>query len=194
MHVGAKVYWLKRPRSLKIGKVGESRRGEYGRIRHARGYVMLGKLLDLWPSLGVGMLGGVLSWFATEWVAKPIAAFRVLRGSVIEELHFFANGYEGSPPNVREEASRRIRRVSSEAHKLNVNSTIPLRCYLWWRRADLGLASEGLVGFSNCLPEHRDGSLALMRDRIERGMGLPRSLTDKLVRVIEQRVARQKSE
>jgi hypothetical protein len=97
-------------------------------------------------------------------------------------------------PNVREEASRRIRRLGCEAHKLDVNKTIPLRCYLWWRRADLGRASEGLVGFSNCLPEHRDGSLALMRDRIERGMGLPRSLTDKLIRVIEQRVARQKSE
>jgi hypothetical protein len=155
---------------------------------------MLRKLLDLWPSLGVGMLGGVLSWFATDWVTKPIAAFRTLRESVIEELHFFANVYEGSPPHIREEASRRIRRLGSEAHKLNESSTLPLRWYLWWRRADLGLASEGLVGFSNCLPEHRDGSLALMRDRIERGMGLPRSLTDELIRVIEQRVARQKIE
>ena len=155
---------------------------------------MLGKLFDLLPSLGVGMLGGVLSWFATDWVTKPIAAFRTLRESVIEELHFFANVYDGSPPHIREEASRHIRRLGSEAHKLNESSTFPLRWYLWWRRADLGLASEGLVGFSNCLPEHRDGSLALMRDRIERGMGLPRSLTDKLIWVIEQRVARQKIE
>ena len=158
------------------------------------GCVMLAKLVDLLPSLGVGMLGGVLSWFATEWVTKPIAAFRTLRGSVIEELHFFANVYEGSPPDVREEASKRIRRLGSEAHKLDESSTIPLRWYLWWRRADLGLASEGLVGFSNCLPTPRDGSLALMRDRVERGMGLARSLSDKLIRVIEQRVARQKIE
>jgi hypothetical protein len=151
---------------------------------------MLAKLFDLLPSLGVGMLGGVLSWFATEWVTKPIAAFRTLRGSVVEELHFFANVYDGSPPDVREEASRRIRRLGSEAHKLDVNRTIPSRCYLWYRGVDLGLASEGLVGFSNCLPTPRDGSLALMRDRVERGMGMPRSLSDKLVQVIERRVRR----
>jgi hypothetical protein len=36
---------------------------------------------------------GDLSWFATEWVTKPIALFRTLRGPVIEELHFFANVY-----------------------------------------------------------------------------------------------------
>ena len=87
---------------------------------------MLGKLFDLLPSLGVGMLGGVLSWFATDWVTKPIAAFRTLRESVIEELHFFANVYDGSPPHIREEASRHIRRLGSEAHKLNESSNFSI--------------------------------------------------------------------
>ena len=92
----------------------------------------------------------------------------------------------------RHQASEGVRPpVSSSLDKRSPAAGVDFSLH---RRADIDLASEGLVGFSNCLPEHRDGSLALMRDRIERGMGLPRSLTDKLIRVIEQRVARQKIE
>ena len=92
----------------------------------------------------------------------------------------------------RHQASEGVRPpVSSSLDKRSPAAGVDFSLH---RRADIDLASEGLVGFSNCLPEHRDGPLALMRDRIERGMGLPRSLTDKLIRVIEQRVARQKSE
>jgi hypothetical protein len=83
---------------------------------------VLGKLIDLWPSLGAGVVGGFLSWFLTwlcsllagEWVEKPVAEFRRLRSSIVEELHFYANVHEEPPTDVREAAKERIRRLSSE--------------------------------------------------------------------------------
>jgi len=150
---------------------------------------MLEEFIELWLVLGLGMIGGILSWLAIEWVGRPIAAFLALRGSVIEELHFYANVDAGSPPKIREEARNRLRRLSREIYELDEDSTMPLHLYFSWRRTDLRLASEGLIGLSNCLPAQRDGSMALMRDMVERGMRLRRTYSDKDIRDIRARLA-----
>jgi hypothetical protein len=147
------------------------------------------EFIELWLSLGLGMIGGVLAWLAIEWVGKPIAAFLALRGSVIEELHFYATVDEESPPEIREEARNRLRRLSRKMYELNEDSNMSLHLYFSWRQTDFRLAAEGLVGASNCLPAQRDGSMALMQDMVERGMGLRRTHSDRDIRDIRARLA-----
>jgi hypothetical protein len=150
---------------------------------------MPGEFIELSLSLGSGMIGGILAWLVIEWVGKPIAVFLALRRSVIEELHFYANVEEESPLEIREEARHRLRRLSREMYKLDQDSSLPLSLYFSWRQADLRLASEGLVAVSKCLPAQRDGSMALMRDMVERGMGLGRTYSDEHIRTIRARLA-----
>ena len=82
-------------------------------------------------SLGSGMIGGIVAWLVIEWVGKPIASFLALRRSVIEELHFYANVEEESPPEIREEARHRLRQrnryaAAEHRHRGNLDvSQIP---------------------------------------------------------------------
>ena len=107
---------------------------------------MLEEFIELWLSLGLGMIGGVLAWLAIEWLRKPIAAFLALRGSVIEELHFYAAVDEDSPPEIREEARNRLRQLSRKMYEFNDDLSMSLHLYFSWRHADFRLAVEGLVG------------------------------------------------
>ena len=124
------------------------------------------------------ILGGVVTWPATRFVAKPLDRFFELRETISCALTFYANvSPELSTPQEIEGARTALRLHASElsawvqSHRLLANV---LRRLGYDPRG----ASSALIGFSNVLG-HSDarvsGQLASHRDGVERALRFERS-------------------
>ena len=131
----------------------------------------------------MGMIGGVLSWFATNFVANPLTRFYRLKDEIRSSLIRYANVspvYERENPREHPdwehflEAQGTYRRLASELQALALNHPLINRA-LTRRGYQLVDAASGLFGFSNTLADpaaRRRGEVAWNRDKVERSLKL----------------------
>jgi hypothetical protein len=134
----------------------------------------------------MGMVGGALSWFATNFLGQPLARFFRLRDEAHSSLINYANVspvYESDNPRDHPswehfcEAHGTFRRLASDIQALALNHPLLNRVLtsIGYQLVD---AASGLIGFSNTLPSpqaRRRGEVAWNRDLIERSLKFPLS-------------------
>jgi len=131
----------------------------------------------------MGIIGGVLSWFATNFVGNPIARFYKLKDEVQSSLIFYSNVgpvYEKANPKEHHdwekwlEAESTYRRLASELRVLALNYP-KINHFLTLRGYQLERASAQLIGLSNSIGQPdamRRGMVASFRDNVERSLKL----------------------
>ncbi len=129
----------------------------------------------------MGMIGGIASWIATNFLGHPLTRFYRLKDDVRSALTFFANVspvYEHDVPRQHPdwerfiEAQSKYRGLASELEALAHNHRLINRG-LSRLGYQLVNAASGLIGFSNTLADpaaRRRGELASHRDSIERAL------------------------
>jgi hypothetical protein len=129
------------------------------------------------------MLGGVLSWFATNFVGQPIIRFYGLRNQTRSSLIFCSNVgpiYERTNPKEHPdwerwlEAETTYRRLASELRVLALNYP-KINRFLIFRGYQLEVASAQLIGLSNSIghpEEMRRRMVDSFRDKAERSLKL----------------------
>lgn len=134
----------------------------------------------------MGMIGGVLSWFATNFLGYLLTRFYKLKDEILSSLRLYANVspvYERDNPREHPdwdrfvEAQGTFRRQASELQALAANHPFIGRILarLGYRLVD---AASGLIGFSNTLADptaRRSGEFARHRDAVERSLKFPLS-------------------
>jgi hypothetical protein len=100
----------------------------------------------------LGFLGGVIAWFATRFVAAPLADFYAIRNEAAQAFHFHANviGVEGIA-DAREQGRVEFRRLAGRLAALDATAVAPLRWHFRRFNYDLAQATAGLTGYSNAL-------------------------------------------
>ena len=131
----------------------------------------------------MGMIGGILSWIATNFVGQPIIRFYKLRDHARSSLMFYSNVglvFENKNPTEHPDwekwlkAESAYRDLASDIQTLalnypSINRILTLRGY------NLEVASRHLIGLSNSFGrpnEMRRGVVASFRDNIERSLKL----------------------
>ena len=142
---------------------------------------------NIMTPLLMGMIGGVLSWFATNFLGNPLAEFYRLRRQIQASLVYYANvppvvGVGGDPREhpsweYYREASDTFRRHATNIGSLAVSHPLINRV-LSIRGYRLELAASGLIGYSNTLGDREarsSGEVASNRGDIEKGLRLSQS-------------------
>lgn len=134
------------------------------------------------------MFLGIVGWFATSFVAKPLLDFLNLRSLVLEEMIFTANInqiVEGNPAYWT--AVESLRRLGAKVQATNVSALPLLRWFLSKGGYDLAKAGSNLIGLSNSF---NLSGRHLHIDRIEKGLRLPRTSTDEFLDNIREEISR----
>jgi hypothetical protein len=134
-------------------------------------------MTNIITSLALGTLGGVVSWFATDFIARPVRKFFELRGEIAETMVIFGN--VRAPTDERGKATddftdddmARLRDAGSLLRQLGARllafcHTEPIAHWLVRMRYDPIEAGRSLIGLSNSIGvsgnerhQHRQGVL-----------------------------------
>jgi hypothetical protein len=134
---------------------------------------------------------GAAGWVVTNLLTKPLLAFWALCRSVQEEIIYVANISTPEKGNDRfERAVESLRRLGAQISAAQTSTHPILKLFLEYRGYDLGMASRGLIGLSNSL-HLKDGTKAIHRDLIQKGLKLPRDYTDSDIREIQLAIKRE---
>jgi hypothetical protein len=125
----------------------------------------------------VSAIAGVVAWIATNFFAAPLVEFRNLRKAVHESLFYNENVGDVSTDERINSATAELRRHAAALNALWVTAPLIVKKYLLWRRYNVESASSSLTGFSNSI-HLQDGSRAIHRHRIQKGLRLPVDYTD----------------
>ena len=125
----------------------------------------------------VSGVAGVLAWIVTNFFAEPLLEFRKLRKAVHESLFFNANVGSISKGESIDVASVDLRRYAAALNAFWVTAPNVVKAYLARCGYNVEGASSNLVGFSNSI-HLEEGTRAIHRYRIEKGLRLPLSYTD----------------
>lgn len=89
----------------------------------------------------MGFVGGVGAWFATRFVAAPLADFYAIRTEAAQAFHFYANvlGVEGIT-GAREQGRVEFRRLAGRLEALDATAVTLLHWYFRRFKYDLALA------------------------------------------------------
>jgi len=126
-------------------------------------------------------IAGVCAWVATNFFAEPLLDFRKLRKAIHESLFFNANVGNVSKDESVESASIDLRKFAAALNAFWVTAPRIVKSYLLRCGYNVELASSNLVGFSNSI-HLEEGSRAIHRHRIEKGLRLPLSYSDEEIR------------
>ncbi|MGA8761039.1 MAG: hypothetical protein WB611_32845 [Stellaceae bacterium] len=126
-------------------------------------------------SLAAGFIGGLVAWFFSNYVGRPLVHFYELRSETHTFLFYYANIKFDRPPNSSnaEDASRCFRWLASRLDALRSSTLRPVLCFLKWRRYNLDAGAYGLTGLSNTLAADREGDAAKFRVQAQLALKLP---------------------
>jgi hypothetical protein len=141
----------------------------------------------VWSAVGSIVLG-ITGWLVASFFGKPLVEFLDLRRKVHEEIVYTGNVSTMSleiPEEKRryEAAFENLRRLGAKVQATNVASSWPLRLFLRKTGYNLAQAGGGLIGLSNSL-HLEDGSKAIQRNSIQKGLRLPVDYTDQQIKDI----------
>jgi hypothetical protein len=130
---------------------------------------------------GVSAVAGVLAWVVVNFFADPLLEFRRQRKAIHESLFFTANVASFSKKEEIESARSELRRHAAALSALWATAPWSTKQWLNWRGYNVANAATSLTGFSNSI-ELEEGSKAIHRHRIEKGLGFALSYTDEEMR------------
>jgi hypothetical protein len=143
-------------------------------------------LVNVLLPAAISGFAGVCAWIVTNFFAEPLLEFRKLRKAVHESLFFNANVGSISREISIETASIDLRKFAAALNAFWVTAPAIVKNYLSRSGYNVEAASFNLVGFSNSI-HLEEGSRAIHRHRIEKGLRLPMSYSDEEIRsVIEE--------
>jgi hypothetical protein len=142
-------------------------------------------MLSVMASMLLAVLSGIVGWFATSFIAKPLADFWNLKSQVLEEMVFTGNINDEHMASYKASAAS-LRRLGAKVQATEVTTSWLLRWYLSIFKYDLSIAGKNLIGLSNAL---NVPGRALHADKIERGLRLPRTSTDEELEAIKQEIS-----
>jgi hypothetical protein len=143
------------------------------------------------PALISGF-AGVCAWVAANFFAAPLIEFRNLRKAVHQSLLFNANVGDISTDERIDSAMTELRGYAAALNALWVTAPLAVKKYLLWSGYNVDSATSGLTGLSNSI-HLQEGSRAIHRHRIEKGLCLPMSYTDAEIREVIQEHRRRQS-
>lgn len=126
-------------------------------------------------SLFAGFVGGLIAWFFSNYVGRPLVRFYELRSETHTFLFYFANIKFDRPPNSRnaDDASRCFRWLASRLDALRTSTIRPVLFLLIWRNYNLAGAAIGLTGLSNSLAPGREAEATNFRVKVQQAFKLP---------------------
>ncbi len=129
--------------------------------------------LTILVSLISGGVGGIVGWFATTLIGKPLARFFNLRSDAHTAIYDCANISADRVDVERAvKAQTELRRIAAQ---IDAISAILPRSMIWLLSAlgfDFGRAVRGMTGLSNSLVTH-DGTKTRHRVLAQQGLCLP---------------------
>ena len=128
---------------------------------------------------------GVIAWIVTNFFAEPLLEFRKLRKAVHESLFFYANVGSISTDKSKELAATELRKLGAALTALWVTAPKITKFCISSCGYNVELASSDLFGLSNSI-HLEEGSKAIHRHRIEKGLRLPMSYSDQEIRDIRE--------
>lgn len=137
------------------------------------------------PLLGT-ILVGVIAWWVTNWIARPIVEFDLLRRQTREELNFWKHLSKDSKQ--KEQGSDALRRLSARIEAMATSGSLP-RQYFKFRGYDLTAAHSNLSGLANVDGSSGDERL-ICRNKVELALKLPTSETPERIDRINDRIER----
>jgi len=125
-------------------------------------------------STALGFVGGIVSWFATNYWGRTLSHFWDLRLETHETIFFYANISADRPANSANAGDGRIqlRKLGAKIDALRAVLPAPLRWYLLARHYDLHSAALGLTGLSNSLGVS-DSDTVRFRVQAQKSLCLP---------------------
>ena len=122
----------------------------------------------------LGFIGGVIAWFATNYLGRALLKFWDLRLEAHEAMFLFSDVRADSIRSLgrANEGSLRFRELGAKIEGLRSVLPAPLRWYLHKRSYDLHEGARGLIGLSNALGRD-DDSATRSRVQAQRALRLP---------------------
>jgi len=122
----------------------------------------------------LGFIGGVIAWFATNYLGRALLKFWDLRLEAHEAMFLFSDVRADSIRSLgrTNEGSLRFRELGAKIEGLRSVLPAPLRWYLHKRSYDLHEGARGLIGLSNALGRD-DDSATRSRVQAQRALRLP---------------------
>jgi hypothetical protein len=117
---------------------------------------MQGWLADNWIGIVLGSIGGVLVWFITNWVGKPIIDIRDRRIKALHAAEENAHvGYGASNERIKE-ARAALNEAASGLRSISRGYGWPVRLYCRLARYDLEAATNWLIALHNWAGSYED--------------------------------------
>ena len=110
---------------------------------------MQGWLADNWIGILLGSIGGVLVWFITNWVGKPIIDVRDKRIKVLQAADQNAYVYFTASSERITEARAALSEAASSLRSISRGHGWPVRLYRRLARYDLKGAASWLITLHN---------------------------------------------
>jgi hypothetical protein len=125
-------------------------------------------------SSALGVAGGIVAWFATNYWGRTLLKFWDLRLEAHETMFFYANVSADRPATLAraEEGRVHLRQLGAKIEGITTVLPTPIYWYLHIRNYDLHLAARGLTGLSNSLGGDDSGTVRF-RVQAQRGLCLP---------------------
>jgi hypothetical protein len=122
-------------------------------------------------SSALGVAGGIVAWFATNYWGRTLLKFWDLRLEAHETMFFYANVLADRPAGAQE-GRVHLRQLGAKIEGITAVLPTPIHWYLRIRNYDLHSAARGLTGLSNFLGGD-DSAAVRFRVQAQRGLGLP---------------------
>lgn len=143
----------------------------------------------IWTT-SAGFVGGIVAWFFTNWVGRPITEFERTRREVRQLMIVYGNVAKGTRYEIACEASDRLRQMAARVDAAWTLSPPWVRWYFrWCRRWNLKAAQRALMGLSNSLLSGQDWA-PIYRHHVEVALGFPTTRTPDQMTRLQARLER----
>lgn len=106
-------------------------------------------LANTWISILVGAIGGLVVWFITNWVGKPIVDVRDKRIKALQAAEQNAHVGDGASNERIKEARAALNEAASALRSISRGHGWPVRLYCLFAGYDLEAAAYGLISLHN---------------------------------------------